>query len=135
MTEQPETITTANRPFMLSLLCITLMVYAATLVVIFFLLLIFNNWVTQVVSDYFSRQSINRNEILIISSIGFVLHVGLFLSGILLWKLKKKGFYLMVVCFAILALLPFIFGFGSWLSIIIYGLMVVLVSLFYKKYS
>ena len=131
--ENIEVITT--RPFFLTLLCISLFVYSGTISILFIVSLVFKSWIDTVVTDYYSGQILTMNNLLLVRIIGLTLHTLLFISGLLIWKLKRWGLLLMAAVFAFIIISSFIFGIGNWLSTIVYIIITGLFTIYYRIYS
>ncbi len=81
-----------ERPFFLSVLNIVILTYSGALTLITLILSINYKWVTEVLNDYLPNQNFEEFRVLIIS-ITALLIFGLTLwSGLLIWRLKYKGF-------------------------------------------
>lgn len=132
MTESSEQINT-SRPFFLSILCIAIFVYAGFLTFLFLLGIIFNQWVTNTLVDFFPEKTLTNGLVLIISILGFVVNGVSVLGAVFLWKLRRTGFYLFLISNLVFILFPFLIGYGNYYSTVIIIVMLLLIALFLKK--
>ncbi len=132
MTESSQQII-SKRPFFLSILCIAIFIYAGFLALLFLFALIFNTWVTSTLNDFFPEKTLNSNNVVLISLIGFVLNIVSVAGAIYLWKLRKIGFYLYLLSNLIFIFFPFLIGYGNLYSAAILILILLLIVLFLKK--
>ncbi len=124
---------TVNRPFFLSIICIAIFVYAGFLVTLFLFGLIFNTWVTATLDDFFPEKNLISNNVVLISTIGFILNIASIIGAVYLWKLRKIGFYLYLLSNLIFIFSPFLIGYGNLYSASILILILLLIVLFLKK--
>lgn len=132
MTETSEQINT-SRPFLLSILCISIFVYAGFLAILFLLAIIFNQWVTNTMIDFFPEKILTNGLVLAISILGLVVNGTSVIGAMNLWKLRKVGFYLYLISSLVFILVPFLIGYGNNYSAIIQILFILLIALFLKK--
>ena len=124
-----------KRPYLLSVLCVALFVYSATITLIFGIALLYNSWITNVVTDYYSGFEYTTRNIVYLGIAGLIIHIFLLVSAVMLWQLKRLGYFLLIITLAALIFLPFLSGFGSWLSAIVYIIIIGLFSIYYRHYS
>lgn len=132
---EKKTDTSVNRPFFLSILCISLFVYTGVLSLIFLLSILFNKWISNTLSDFFPEKQIEDSNILMICMVAFVLCATSFISTFLMWKLKRTGLYLFAISSLLFLFFPFIFGFGNYYSLAILGVIIVLLFLYYRRFK
>lgn len=138
MTEEPTDTSLKNmrkRPFFLSILCIAIFVYAGFLSLLFLFALIFNTWVTSALDEFFPEKTLISNHVVLISLIGFVLNIVAVIGALFLWRLRKMGFYFYLISNLIFIFLPFFIGYGNIYSAMILVLILIFISLFYRKLS
>ncbi|MCB0805977.1 MAG: hypothetical protein KDC05_09285 [Bacteroidales bacterium] len=133
--KQPDSEVRTARPFFLSILCVALFVYAAFMTLLFVLSLVYNQWLREVVTDYFNTPGSSGQRILLIGLFGLVMHIVLLSGSWLMWRLKRLGYFLTLAVFILLIIMPFIFGVGSWFSTLIYVLAILLFSVYYRIFS
>lgn len=123
------------RPFLLSIVCMALFVYTATLSLIFLFSILFNNWISKTLAVYFPEREIENGNILVLSAIAFVLASTSFVGTYLIWRLKRAGLYLFSITSLLLLALPFLFGFGNPYSLLIMGVIILLLFLYYRRFK
>jgi hypothetical protein len=133
MQENDNLIPENNRPFFLSILCFSVFVYSAVFILIFLTTAIFNNWIYYVLNDYLPENGVEKSVILWLSLTGIVLYGGSFLGAFLIWRMKRVGLYIFLAASALIALLPFLFGFGSIINVIVFSILAVAFAFFYRK--
>ena len=131
--EKQETDTMSSRPFVLSVFCVALFVYTASLTLLFLMATVFNGWVSNAVDDFFQDKEISRLNILILSALGFLLNGLSFYAVYVIWKLKRSGLYLFAISSVLFLLIPFFLGFGSVMSLLIISLVIISLFLFYSR--
>jgi len=131
--EIQESVT--KRPYLLSVMCVALFVYSATITLIFGIAILYKSWITIVVTDYFSGFEFSTRNIMFLSLAGLITHISLLFSAILLWRLKRLGYFFLILTLATLILLPYLVGFGNRLSAIVYVILIGLFSIYYRRYS
>lgn len=125
--------TIIKRPFFLSILCIAIFVYAGFLAALFLFALLFNIWVTITLEGFFPEKNLITNNVILISIIGLILNIVSIFGAIFLWKLRRKGFYIYLFSNLIFILLPFFIGYGNIYSSTILVIMLLLITIFYRK--
>lgn len=125
--------TIIKRPFFLSILCIAIFVYAGFLAALFLFALLFNIWVTITLEGFFPEKNLITNNVILISIIGLILNIVSIVGAIFLWKLRRKGFYIYLFSNLIFILLPFFIGYGNIYSSTILVIMLLLITIFYRK--
>lgn len=123
----------SRRPFFLSILCIAIFVYSGFLSIIFLFAILFKEWVTNTMLDFFPEKTFTSAYILFFSAIGFLITSTSFIGGYFLWKLKKIGFYLYLTSNLIFIFLPFFIGDGNLYSAAILIIILLLILIFIKK--
>ena len=131
--ENHESIPVARRPFLLSVFCIALFVYTGFLSIIFLLATLFNKWMSSAIDDFFPMRVVSRAEVLFLSILGLLLSGISFYSVISIWRLKRAGLYIFTTSMLLFQAIPFVFGYGNVLSIIVMGVVVLCLFLFYKR--
>lgn len=133
MQEDQEYKPQVQRPFFLSILCVAIFTYS-TLFILFFLTgIIFNSWITNVLNDFLSVGEVQQNTIFMLSSVGIILYGMSFYGAYLIWKLKRKGFYLYLLSSALIVLLPYLFNFGNKISAIVLLILILLILIHIRK--
>lgn len=124
-----------KRSFFLSVLCMSLFVYTGMLSLIFLFAVVFSEWFSITLTDFFPDRSIDKKEILLLSGVALVLNsIGVYAS-VLIWNLKKTGLYLFSLSSLLFLLLPFFFGYGSIYSLGILTFILILLFLHYRRFQ
>jgi hypothetical protein len=126
-------LTEYSRPFLFSILCISIFVYAGFLAFLFFLALLFNAWVTATLHDFFPEKTLTVDYVFLISLVGFILSTTSVAGAIYLWKLRKIGFYFYLISNLIFIFLPFVVGYGNIYSAAILIMILLLISIYFRK--
>ena len=122
-----------KRPFFLSVLCVSVLVYSFVFAFIMLLGVLFNIWLTTVANDYFTTVGFTKEEILIFCVVGFFLYAFSFISTIFIWRLKRIGLIIYIICSVLIAGLPILIGFGSYINALIISLLIILFLVFKRK--
>lgn len=135
MDENQEVTGNVQRPFFLSILCVAIFSYS-TLFVLFFLTgIIFNSWITNVLNDFLNDGGVKQNSILLLSVGGIILYSLSFFGAFLIWKLKRKGFYIFLISSFLIVFLPYLFHFGNIMSAIVLLVLVLFLSTYFRKFQ
>ena len=124
-----------HRPFLLSVFCVALFIYTGILTLVFLLAVIFNNWISHTVDDFFLERTVTRSSIIALSLVAFLLSGLSFYSVFAVWHLKKHGLYTLAMSTMIFLLFPFFLGFGNVSSLVIMGTINVILFMHYKRFS
>lgn len=133
MSEDVENKKIIQRPFFLSILCVIVFVYSTLFILLFLSGGIFNNWITTVLNDFLNDDLYEKQFILTLSVSGLVLYSLSFISALLIWRLKRIGFYLYSLSSLALIIIPFFFNLGSWISSGILILMILSFAIYFRK--
>lgn len=133
MDENQELATKKQRPFFLSVLCVTIFTYSTLFVLLFLTGIIFNGWITNVLNDFLTAGKVQPNSILMLSIVGINLYSLSFYAAFLIWKLKRNGLYIFLISSFLIVFLPFLFHFGNIISAIVLLVLISLISMYYRK--
>ena len=131
--ENQEPVSAARRPFLLSVFCIALFVYTGFLSIVFMLATFFNKWISSAIDDFFPMREVSTAEVLFLSVLGLLLSGISFYSVVSIWRLKRAGLYIFTFSMLFFQAIPFVFGYGHVLSIIVMGVVILCLFLFYKR--
>lgn len=132
-TEDKNKTLSGLRPFVLSLLCFVVFVYSAFFILMFAAAILFNGWITRVFNDYVPERNITSSVIMIVCFASIVLYGLSFLGALLLWKQKFKGLLIYIISSVLIAVIPFLFGFGNFITVIVFAVLIVTFALFYHR--
>ncbi len=124
---------TIKKPFMLSLLCMVFFVHSAVMALLFLSGVFFNSWLTEAINNYTVRTDYGNSRILLFSFIGFLLYGTSFIGTWYLWQMKKKGLYILSISVLLILVSTYLIGAGSLINSIIYGFLLLFLTLFYRK--
>jgi hypothetical protein len=124
-----------KRPFFLSILCTVVFVYSAVFILIFLSVAVFSNWVWYVLTDFFSEVKIEKSFIFWLSITGLALYILSFTGAFFIWKMKRLGFYIYAASSFAIAIIPFIFGLGSVINVIVFGALIFCMGFFFRKFT
>lgn len=133
MDEDQVVISKAQRPFFLSILCVAIFSYSTLFILLFLTAVLFNSWITNVLNDFLAIGEVQQNSILLLSIIGIILYSLSFYSAFLIWKLKRKGFFMFLISSLLIVSLPYFFNFGNMISAIVLLLLALLILLHFRK--
>jgi len=124
---------TRSRPLVLSVLCIFGFVYFALLFLLFILASFYSGWITGVTIKYVPAETLTGTQLLLVFIIGAILHGTAFSGLVLIWNLKKAGYYLLgIPCFMV-ALYHLLQPQISVSYTIFYILFIFIFGLFYRR--
>ena len=101
----------SKRPFFLSVLNIVILTYSGALTLITLILSINYKWVTKVLNDYLPNQNYDEIKVLLMSVTALLIFGFTFWSGLLIWKLKYKGF---IIYFGLTIITIFVLLFSGY---------------------
>lgn len=130
---QPEVITTKSIPFFLRVISIVILV-AGSIGVVFYLLVLGYQIADRNFLYELRYKAFSGFGYYLILLTQLLLNVGLIISGVLLLKLKKKGFYVFAISYLVLAIMGFVVQdeYG-WTAPVVGLLLLVIIALHYKK--
>ena len=123
-----------TRPLFLELLCIFSFVFFGMITLLFLFSVFYSGWIGDVVNQYTLQNSYSKTQILIITLGGFILHTTAFAGAILIWNLKKSGYYLFSISTLITAVYHLFHHNIPVSYTILYISLVILFGLFYRKF-
>jgi len=135
MEENDPGVTGNKRPFFLSILCTVVFVYSAVFILIFLSVVVFSNWVWYVLTDFFSEVKVEKSFIFWLSITGLTLYIFSFIGAFFIWKMKRLGFYIYTLSSLAIAAIPFIFGLGSVINVIVFSALIMSFGFFFRKYK
>jgi len=100
-----------KRPFLLSVLSIIILTYSGALSLITLSLSIKYEWVADVFNDYLPDRNFNNTKVLMMSVSGLLIFGLTFWSGLLIWRMKYKGF---IIFLSITIITIFVLAFSGY---------------------
>jgi len=129
------TRTASKRPVLFTGLALFSSVYFSLMALLFLSAIFYSGPITSVLEKYALDEEFSKNQIVAIFAGGFVLHLLGLTGSILLWKLRKQGYYLLAVPCFIIALFQLFRPEISVASTFIYFLFIVLFGVFFKRFQ
>jgi len=121
------------RPVVLTVLCLFSIVYFSVLSFLFFMGSFWSGWVTRVTNQYSPPEIYSKNQVLITFLAGFILHLTALTGIVLIWNLKKTGYYFLGFSCLILGLFQLLTPSIAITSPAIYILIIFLFGCFFKR--
>lgn len=122
-----------SRPVILTLICLFCYVFFSLLALFFLAGIIWTDWVITVTNQYAPSELFSATRIRFYFIAGFLLHLLALTGSILIWRLKKTGYFLLgLSCLAIASiqsLVPQI----TITTTAAYILLLVLLGIFYRR--
>ena len=122
-----------SRPVLLSVLCLFSFVFLGMLSIFFFTGMFFSGWITSVTNQYFPKEAIQQSHILIITGAGFLLHLLAIAGSIMIWNLKKTGFYMLGFSCIIITIYQTFRPQISLSTTALYIILILLFGLFFRR--
>ena len=126
---------TSGRPLWLSALCIFSWILYGCLAALFILALFYTGWITELIVQYVPDKSWVSGEVILLFLCGFMLYVIAFTGVILMWKLRRTGYYLFTIPTLLIAAFHLFRPDISWISTALYILLVILFGIFLRRMS
>jgi len=92
-----------TRPVLMTVLCLFSFVFFAIMAVLFFAGIFWSDWITSVTNQYAPPGLYALSTIRLIFTGGFLLHALAFTGSILLWNMRKGGYYLLAISCILIA--------------------------------
>jgi hypothetical protein len=122
-----------QRPFLLTILCIAFLVYSSFLTILFLLAIFSNNWITDVLVDYFPERVVTPSFVLFFSLIGFISYLSSTIGTILMLKMRKIGFYIYFIATLVIVMIPHLMNYGNWYASGIFICLTILFAIYHRK--
>lgn len=133
MDENQELTPKAQRPFFLSILCVAIFTYSSLFILVFLIAIFFNSWIAGVLNDFLANGNVNHSYLIILSVVGIVLYSMSFYAALLIWKLRRKGFYIFLLSSFLIIAFPYLLHFGNVISAIVLLILNLLILIYYRK--
>jgi hypothetical protein len=107
--------------------------YFALLALLFILATFYSGWITEVTNKYVPAEAVTKVQVLLIFFTGALLHLVAFAGLVLLWNMRRTGYYLMgIPCLAVACYHLFQPGL-SISTAIIYILFIIIFGFFFRR--
>jgi len=123
-----------SRPVFLTTLCLFSFIYFGLLSILFLFAIVYSGSITGVLDQYGHKEIYSSMNIRIVFAAGFVLNIAGFTGSVLLWKLRKTGYYLVAGVCAVFAVFLAFRPDVAWISTSIYILLLGFFGIFFKQY-
>jgi hypothetical protein len=131
--EQGQPGPVKSRPVFLTALCLFSFVYFGLLTLLLFLGLFNSGWITGVMNQYLETAGYTKMQTIIVFGAGFLLH-GLGFTGILLiWNLRKTGYYLLGLSCLVIAAYQLLNPMTAITSTAAYIIFILLFGIFFNS--
>jgi uncharacterized membrane protein HdeD (DUF308 family) len=131
--EVSKTTVVKSRPFLLSVLSVFSLVYFGILALLFLAGLFKTALITRVMNQYLPTGEYTTGQVTLIFGSAFILH-GLAFAGILMmWRLSKKGYYILGIACLIIGALQLMNPASAVSATAIYIAITFLFGLFYTR--
>jgi len=122
-----------KRPVFLTILCLFSFVYFFLWSALFLLATVYSGSVTEVVNRYAPEGAFSRTHILLIFLSGFIFHAMAFTGAILIWRLRRLGYFLLGAACLIIGSYQLSQPQISLNSMSVYIVLIILFGLFYRR--
>jgi len=133
MNQSENTTLSGTKPFILSLLCFAVFVYSAFFILMFATGIFFRGWITRVLNDYVPERNLTSSVIMIVCFAAIVLYGLSFLGALLMWKQKMKGLLIYIISCVLIIVIPYLYGIGNFITVIVFAVMTISFALFYRR--
>jgi hypothetical protein len=131
----PDENTVKTRPFLFAVICFSIFIFSGFIGLLFLMALLFNSWMTQTLIEFFPERDLSSTSVFLLTLAFFLINSLNFVGAYFLWKMKKSGFYYFLTGTLVFIALPYILGYGNYISSVILLMIVFLLSIYYRKLS
>jgi hypothetical protein len=132
--QTPENLgKTYTRPVIYSALISAAFLYSFLMSLLFLAGILKNQWLTNVMNDYFPERVFTSSGTLFFTIIGLAVHAIAITGLVFLFRLRRLGFYIFGIATVLLITIPYLHGSGNLLSSVIYATVYILLGLYFKK--
>jgi hypothetical protein len=122
-----------KRPLVLSLLCLFSFVFFGLIAVLFLLSDIYSGRIAEVLNHYITGTALTTAGVAGITTGGFILHAACVAGCILMWRMKRGGYYIFGISALLISLYQLFRNHVPMGTTVVYILLIVLFGLFYRK--
>ena len=131
--EIKEVVPQRPRPLILTLLCLFTLVYFALLTLLFLAGLFNTGRIAVVMNQYMPAEGFTKVQSLFVFLAGFTLHGLAFTGVVLIWNLRKTGYYLLGLSCLIIAAVQLLNPTAAITSTAVYIIILFLFGLFFRR--
>jgi len=121
------------RPLILSVLCIFSWIYFGMIALVFLFAAVYSGRITGLAHQYLSERVLTKGLTLGFSLTGFFLHGASFTGVILLWNLRKTGYYFFSIPALLIVFLHLFRSDISWFATALYVLLIIAFGIYYRR--
>lgn len=122
-----------RRPFLLTIFCLFAFVFYGLIALLFLTGIFYSGWITELFNKYTPENSTSGRIMLLFMTSGFLLHGSSFTGTVMMWKLKKRGYFIFGISGLIIAAYQLFQTRISFITTLVYILLILIFGLFYKK--
>jgi hypothetical protein len=122
-----------KRPLLLTAVCIAAFVHFGLLAILFLLATLKSGWIREVVNRYLDTGQYTSYHLFFLFGAAFLLHSLAFTGLILVWKLRRTGFYLLCLACIVLSIYQLFNSLAPLSSVGIYIAFLLLTGIFFRK--
>lgn len=122
------------RPVLLTVLSLFAFVYFGVFTLLFLAGFFMSDTLTEITNQYAGDEEITRSGILALCTVALVLHALALTGVILMWRMKRKGYYLTALASLAIAALQFLLPGLSVASTAVYISLIFLFGFFIRKF-
>jgi hypothetical protein len=122
-----------TRPVLMTVLCLFSFVFFAIMAVLFFAGIFWSDWITSVTNQYAPPGLYALSTIRLIFTGGFLLHALALSGSILLWNLRKEGYYLLALSCILIASFQLIQPQIAVTTTAVYILLLLMFGIFFRR--
>ncbi len=130
---QPVNHQKVKRPFLVTLLCLFSFVFFGMIALLFLVSAFWSGRITEVMNYYLTGTTRSMAGVLGIAAGGFILHAACIAGCIMMWKMRRIGYYLFGIASLVITLLQLFNKNAATATIAVYILLIILFGIFYRK--
>jgi hypothetical protein len=123
-----------KRHFLLTICCLFSSVFFGFVSILFLLAVFYSGWIAEVVNKYTPENNESPGKLTAFIIAGFLLHAACFTGIIMMWMMKRKGYFVFALSALVITAYQLFQTKISFTTTAIYILLVLLFGLFYKKF-
>ena len=122
-----------KRPVLLTALCLFGMVYFLIISILLAVASFYSGWITDVTNKYAAAREIRPNAMLMVFIGAALLHMVAFAGLVMIWKLKRTGYYLLTIPSFLIACYFLILPEVSPSTVVIYIVFIFAYGFYYRR--
>jgi hypothetical protein len=132
--EIPQPLPVNKRPVLLTIICLFGWVYFFVLSSLFLLGLLRSGWVTEALNLYAPVSLYSKTTVTLILGINALLHILAFSGIIIMWNLRKYGYYIFGGSVLVIAFYQLYMPHVAFSATFIYIVLLVLFGLYFRRF-